>query len=251
MEQKSEVVAIIQARIGSTRLPGKVLADIVGHPLLWHVVQRARQARTLDHVVVATSVEPGDDAIAAFCTEVGVECFRGSEDDVLDRYYRVAKAHKADTIVRITADCPLIDPGVIDSVVDLFARSGADYASNVKPPTFPDGLDVEVFSFSTLDCVWKEASKRYQREHVTGYITENPDRFRRVNLTASRDLSTWRLTVDYPEDLELVRRVFEALYEPGRIFSFDQVVAFLDEHQELLGINSRFARNAGYTTQDI
>jgi spore coat polysaccharide biosynthesis protein SpsF (cytidylyltransferase family) len=248
---KQKVIAIIQARMGASRLPGKVLAEIVGRPMLWHVVERTRQAQSVDGVIVATSDEAPDDAITSFCASAGIEHFRGSEADVLDRYYQAARKVGADVVVRITADCPLIDGGVVDGVVELFARAGADYASNVNPPTFPDGLDVEVFSFAALETTWKEASKKYQREHTTSYITENPDAFRLANLTHPRDLSGWRLTVDEAEDLQLVRRVFEALYDADRLFSFEQVVAYLDRHPDLLEINSQFARNEGYNTEDV
>jgi spore coat polysaccharide biosynthesis protein SpsF len=253
MEQKTNVVAIIQARMGSTRLPGKVLADISGKPMLWHLVQRLREANCLCEVVVATSEKPSDNLIESFCREQNISCFRGSEEDVLDRFYQAAKVFRVDIAIRITADCPLMDGRIIDDVFQLLLDSGSDYAGNCNfgPATFPDGLDVEMFTFATLECAWKEADKRYQREHVTSYITENSNQFKCENLLAPRDLNQWRLTVDEPEDLELIREIFKSLDRFGELFSFQEVVAFLDEHPDFLKINSRFARNEGYNTEDI
>ena len=154
------ILAVIQARMGSSRLPGKVLLDLAGRPVLWHGVARVSQAGLVDKVMVATTDAQGDEPIRRFCAEKGIACFGGSETDVLDRYWQAvqsAGAGPGDGIVRITADCPLIDPEVIDRVVNVFIQSGADYVSNVQPPTFPDGLDVEVFKFSALQTAWKEA----------------------------------------------------------------------------------------------
>src|SRR5215470_15506655 len=164
------VVAIIQARMGSTRLPGKVLLDIAGQPMLGRVISRVCRAKTIEQIVVATSTAAADDAVSAFCAERGIVCFRGSETDVLDRYYQAARLVQAKTIVRITADCPLLDPEVIDLTVSRFLEGGWDYISNVNPPTFPDGLDTEVFSFAALERAWREATSVTHREHVTPYL---------------------------------------------------------------------------------
>jgi spore coat polysaccharide biosynthesis protein SpsF (cytidylyltransferase family) len=164
------IVAIIQARMGSSRLPGKTIADVAGRPLLLHVVERTQRARRVDKVVVATTDRSSDDPIADLCQREGIQCFRGSEDDVLDRFYRTAQAHGADVVVRITADCPLIDAAVIDKVIARFQAGDCDYVSNILRYTYPDGLDTEVFSFAALERAWREAKKPSEREHVTPYL---------------------------------------------------------------------------------
>src|SRR5438132_2399961 len=161
------VVAIIQARMTSSRLPGKVLADVCGKPMLYYVVTRAQQAKRLDLVVVATSNESSDDTIETFCELHRVSCFRGSKDDVLDRYYRAAERYRGDVIVRLTADCPLIDPLIIDKVVETLLPGNFDYVSNIREVTYPDGLDTEVFTQNTLNQTWREAATPSEREHVT------------------------------------------------------------------------------------
>src|SRR5208282_1417599 len=173
-------IAIIQARMGSSRLPGKSLAEIEGRPMLWHVIQRVKRASLVDRVVVATSTAPADDVIEKMCQENGVPCYRGSENNVLDRYYHAARAEKAAQVVRITADCPLIDPELIDQVVSRFQTGDLDYASNTMVRTYPDGLDTEVFSFSALERAWHEAVKDSEREHVTPYLRS--DKFRTANV---------------------------------------------------------------------
>jgi spore coat polysaccharide biosynthesis protein SpsF (cytidylyltransferase family) len=205
-----KTVAIIQARMASSRLPGKVLADLVGRPVLWHVVQRVCQARRADHVLVATSVSSADDPLARFCANAGIDMFRGSEHDVLDRFYQAALVTQADTIVRITADCPLIDPDVIDRVLQVHASGSFDYTSNVILYSYPDGLDVEAIRMETLARTWREAMQPSDREHVTPYVRFS-NRFRTFNVAHDPDLSHHRWTVDEPADLEFVRRIYEAL----------------------------------------
>jgi spore coat polysaccharide biosynthesis protein SpsF (cytidylyltransferase family) len=228
----------------STRLPGKVLMDIGGHAMLWHVVNRVRQAARVDVVLVATSKEVADDPVAAFCEREGIPCCRGSEDDVLDRYYGAARWIGADAIVRITADCPLIDPSIIDDIVACYVRGDYDYVANINPPTFPDGLDAEVFSFDALARAWREAGWRSEREHVTPYIRKHPERFRIGNVTHGEDLSSMRWTVDEPQDLEFVRSVYEHL---GSLSSgMAEVLDVLKQHPELATINPGIVRNEGY-----
>ena len=176
-----KTVAIIQARMGSTRLPGKVLLDLAGEPMLARVVHRVQRAASLQEVIVATTVQPADDAITQLCAGRGWPCARGSQDDVLDRYYQAATASQADVVVRITSDCPLIEPDVIDQVVGalLAGQPEVDYASNVQPPrTFPRGLDVEVIRFDALERAWREDVDPAWREHVTPYLYRHPERFR-------------------------------------------------------------------------
>lgn len=247
MKDGSKVATIIQARMGSTRLPGKVMMDIEGKPVLWHVVQRVKAARKSGKVIIATTVEPDDRAIADFASAEGIPFYRGSRDDVLDRYYQAARIYRADPIVRITADCPLLDPDVIDRVVNLYLEGNYNYASNIHPPTFPDGLDTEVFSFAALEKTWHEARLRSEREHVTAYIHKHPDLFIIGNLTCKENLSAQRWTVDEDRDLKFVREVYKRLFVRGRIFYMEDILKLLREHSELSGINKGIERNEGYS----
>lgn len=222
------VVAIIQARMGSTRLPRKVLAKIAGRSMLWRVCARTRQAARVDQVVVATTLEPDDDATVDECRRLQVACFRGSAEDVLKRYHEAADAYQADAVVRITADCPLIDPQVIDLVVGAFLEHRPDYASNTLLRTWPRGLDTEVMTAAALARACREATHQYQRTHVTPYIYRHPDpsvghsdvppngQFRLLPVTGPEDLGHWRWTVDQPEDLDFVRAVYERLGGDGK-----------------------------------
>jgi spore coat polysaccharide biosynthesis protein SpsF (cytidylyltransferase family) len=239
-----KTVAIIQARMGSTRLPNKVLADIDGAPMLARVVRRVRQAKSIDDVVVATSTHPQDDAVEAFCRAEGIACFRGSEDDVLDRYHGAARAAGADIVVRISADCPLHDPSVIDAVVKRFDPARHDYVSNTVDRTYPDGLDTEVFSIAALERAWREARWSSEREHVTPYIWKQPNLFRIEQVTQPRNLSDLRWTVDEPRDLALVRELYRRLGSDG--FSMDDVAALLAQDEVLRSVNTGIPANEGY-----
>jgi glutamate-1-semialdehyde 2,1-aminomutase/spore coat polysaccharide biosynthesis protein SpsF len=238
------IVAIVQARMSSTRLPGKVLADVAGHPMLWHVVRRLSRSRLLNRVVVATSVGPADDAIAGFCKQQDIACFRGSESDVLDRYYQAARAFSADVVVRITADCPLIDPAIVDKVIQRFLEGGYDYVANVLRYTYPDGLDTEVFSFAALEQAWREATKDSEREHVVPYLRGK--NFRVANVDNDEPSPpNLRWTVDEPADLEFVRRVFTALGN-DETFGMKEVLNFLSQHAGVQDLNATIATNQGY-----
>jgi spore coat polysaccharide biosynthesis protein SpsF len=232
--------------MGSTRLPGKVLKNINGHSMLWHVVSRVRQAETVDKVIVATTENISDDPVAAFCDKAGILCFRGSEDDVLARYYQAARSIRAQTVVRLTADCPLIDPSIVDQVVTAYLGGEYDYVSNGIKRTYPDGLDTEVFSFEALDRAWHEARLMSEREHVTPYIWKNDQLFRQHQVTQETDLSALRWTVDEAEDLLFVRQIYKHLYQAGQIFLMEDVVKLLEEHPEFIGINESFETNEGY-----
>lgn len=238
------IVAIIQARMGSTRLKAKVLADIAGHPMLEHVVVRTQKAQHVNRVVVATSSSPLDDPIALFCQEKAIACFRGSENDVLDRYYQAAKHDEADVIVRITADCPLIDPKVIDRVIDTYLLGNHDYVTNTFRYTYPDGLDTEVFSFKALEKAWKEATLPSDREHVTSFIRKT-NGFRLHNVENDVDLSSknLRFTVDEAADLQFVKTVFSKL-KAG--FDLNDVLGLLEKEPSLLAINTGLIRNEGF-----
>jgi glutamate-1-semialdehyde aminotransferase/spore coat polysaccharide biosynthesis protein SpsF (cytidylyltransferase family) len=239
------IVAVIQARMGSTRLPGKSLADLCGQPMLWHVVRRTQAAKLLQKVVVATSGQPSDDQIAAFCEHAGIPCFRGSEDDVLDRFYRAAQAHSADTVVRVTADCPLIDPAVIDRVVARFQHGDCDYVSNTLRYTYPDGLDTEVFSFSALERAWREARKPAEREHVTPYLRSGKFRSANVESDAPVAPAQHRWAVDHPSDLDFVRKIYRAFSRNGH-FGLREVLKLLAERPDLAAIQAETISNEGY-----
>lgn len=231
------VTAIIQARLGSTRLPGKILRDLAGKPMLVQCVERVRRATTLDEVVVATTDEPADEAVVALCQRHGYPCTRGSQDDVLDRYYRAVQHYPADVIVRITSDCPLIEPEIIDRVVQEFQKNPCDYASNTLPPrTFPRGLDVEVFSFAALEGAWQEDKNPAWREHVTPYLYYHPERFRLLAVSSDVDYSAMRWTVDTPKDLAFVQHIYEA-FNGDNTFSWRDVLRLLEQHPQWMEIN--------------
>ena len=243
------ILAIIQARMGSSRLPGKVLLDLAGRPVLWHAVSRVRKARQVDQVLVATTDQLSDEPIRRFCAEQQVQCFGGSEQDVLDRFVQAARfagATESDAIVRITADCPLVDPDVIDQVVAAYQQAGADYASNINPPTFPDGLDVEVFCFSALLTAWREAKLVSEREHVTPYLRNHPEKFSAHNVTHGTDLSALRWTLDEPADYALLQRLVAELDRNQPEFHLADVLQVLAVHPEWQELNRDFQRNEGY-----
>jgi glutamate-1-semialdehyde-2,1-aminomutase len=247
MARNQTVIAIIQARMDSTRLPGKVLADILGRPMLWHVVNRVRTAGCIDDVAVATSTESADDAISDFCAQNGIECFRGSETDVLDRFYRAAKRFRADVVVRITADCPLIDPQVVNRVVRMYLEGEYDYVANNLRYTYPDGLDTEIFSFGVLEATWREARLPAELEHVTPYIRAS-GRFQVHNVENEVDLSARKLrwTVDELRDLEFIRVIYRRLGRGSQSFGMSDVLRLLDEEPSLMAINEGIIRNEGY-----
>lgn len=244
----TRVVLIIQARMGSSRLPGKVMRSISGKPMLWHVIDRCKRCEKVDAVVVATTTTEEDDVVAAFAKENGVAVYRGSESDVLDRYYRAAEEHDAEVIVRITADCPLIDPGLIDRMVDFYEDSGGryDYVGMGRPNRFPNGLDAEVFSFEALAKAWTEANLKSEREHVTPYIWKNDGLFRIGAVESDEDLSSHRWTVDEARDLTLVREIHKHLYEEGRLISTEDILDLLSRMPEISRINQGIVRNEGY-----
>jgi spore coat polysaccharide biosynthesis protein SpsF len=236
-------VAIIQARMGSTRLPGKVLMPIGDRTMLAWVVTRAQRASALDEVTVATTESSADDAIVAECVAHGVRCFRGSEDDVLDRYHQSAAAFEADVVVRVTSDCPLIDPGILDEVIAAFENHPADYVSNFLTRRHPRGLDVEVMSRAALDTAWRNATQPYERAHVTPYLYRNQSRFRVHEVVLGEDHSDLRWTVDTHEDLEVVRRIVDAL--GGRAdFTWREALEVVRKDPRLAEINRSVRQKA-------
>lgn len=246
------VIAIIQARMSSSRLPGKVLADIGGKPMLLHVVLRARRAQTIGQVIVATTTDSSDDPIATFCRAQGIPYLRGDLMDVLDRYYQAARAFGGKTIVRLTGDCPLIDPREIDRTVRAFFDGQVDFAANRLPPpwkrTTPIGMDTEVVSFDALARAWREAEKKFEREHVMPYFYDQEGRFKTLLVDHEPDLSNLRLTVDTPEDLALIRNIF-AFFDDSDEISLDQVVWLLEKNPDWLKINANI-RHKSFTEVD-
>jgi spore coat polysaccharide biosynthesis protein SpsF len=234
---RMKVTAIVQARMGSTRLPGKVLMDLGGWSVLSRVVRRLGRAKFLQQIVVATSVAAADDAVAAECVRLQAPCYRGSEDDVLDRYYQAAKAWPSDAVVRITADCPLIDPEVVGQTIEVFLKEGSDYASNSIERSYPRGLDAEVFTVAALQQNWQEAREPHQREHVTPFFYEHPERFRISSIAAAGDHSRYRLTLDTADDLRLIRAVYASFGDQDTM-GWREVVALLERRPELAALNS-------------
>ena len=233
---RGNTAVIVQARMGSSRLPGKVLLDICGRPMLEWVLFRLAHSKTVDQVIVATSTLARDDILAKFCAEHGYQCHRGDQDDVLDRYYQAAKRIEAAVIVRVTSDCPFIDPEILDVVVESRRRTDADYASNTQEPrTFPRGLDVEVFTFGALEKAWREDKNPAWREHVTPYLYRTPSAFRLAAVTNNTNLSAYRWTVDTPEDLEFARQAYTGL--SAEFFGWREMLDLLKQRPELADVN--------------
>ena len=236
----ARTIAILQARMSSSRLPGKVLRPLGGRPMLARQIERVRRARLLDNLVVATSVEASDDAIAEFCAREKVDCHRGSLDDVLARFHGAARAFgPTDHVVRLTGDCPLSDPTIIDACVALHLANGADYTSNAFDRNYPDGLDVEVVRFAALERIAREATEPYEREHVTPRLYRNPQTFSLDALKAPRDLSALRWTVDTPADFAFVERVFAELDAVKPAFGWLDVLALVNARPDIAAINAK------------
>lgn len=230
-------IVIVQARMGSTRLPGKVMLPLSGRPILGRLLERLGRVSLADGVVVATTTSLADDAIEVYCRNNGVNYYRGSENDVLFRYFETAKSFDAKLVVRVTSDCPLLDPQIVDTAIAEFGRGDNDYLSNMIPPTFPYGMAVEVFTMDSLARAHNEATQAAEREHVTPYLYWNPSKFRLKAISMVPDLSHHRWTVDTLQDYELVKRLFEALYPANVHFTMDDILSLLQEHPEWSDIN--------------
>lgn len=229
----------------SSRLPGKVLRPILGRPMLALQLERLTRCQSLDALVVATSTDASDDGIAALCGAWGLKCFRGSLDDVLDRYYQAASELRPEHVVRLTGDCPLTDPSLVDGMVRFCLEGEWDYVSNTLRPTFPHGLDAEVMRFAALAQAWSDAQDAYEREHVTPFIYRHPERFRVGHYCQEQDLSGLRWTVDEAEDFELVSRIYEALYPSRPDFTTADILQLVAAHPELNQINATHRRERG------
>ncbi|MFO7663315.1 MAG: glycosyltransferase family protein [Chloroflexota bacterium] len=245
------IVTVVQARTGSTRLPNKVMRPLAGQPLLTRMVERVMAARLSGTVVVATTTEPDDDPIVDLCLTKGINCYRGDVNDLLDRHYRCGQAYHAKTVIKIPSDCPLIDPRVIDQVIGYYLKwpDRYDFVSNLHPATYPDGNDVEVMPMAALETAWHEANRPLEREHTTPYLWENPDRFRIGNVEWETGLDysqSHRWTIDYEEDYQFIRTVYEELYPVRSDFSLEDILCYLDEHPDVASINQHHAGEYWY-----
>lgn len=236
--------AIIQARLSSSRLPGKVLKPILGRPMLELQLERIQRIEGLDNVIVATSDRDEDTAIADLCTKLGVSCFRGDLDDVLARFYHCAKENKLEHIIRLTGDCPILDPTIVSELIEYYQHGEFDYCNNFEACTYPDGLDCEIFSFAALEQAFRLAKKPSEREHVTPYIRNHPD-LNKGEIKGDEDISHLRWTVDNPEDFELITAVYENLYQNNPSFDTAAVLALIEKRPDLATINTHIVRNEG------
>lgn len=232
-----KVVCIMQARVGSTRLPGKVLKKICGKTVLEHDIDRLKRVKNIDQIVIATTTLERDNAIVEEAKRIGVDCFRGSEEDVLSRYYYAAKENNADVVVRVTSDCPLIDFQVTEKVIQFYLENKYDYVNNTIIKSFPRGLDTEVFSFEVLKRAFLEATSTRDREHVTPYIWDNPNIFKLGCFVNDKDYSHLRWTLDTPEDFQLISEIYKYLYSHNQCFGMDDIIELYNKHSELLNVN--------------
>ncbi len=238
--------AIIQARLGSTRLPGKVLKELNGKPLIEQIINRLRYCKNIDNIILATTTNEVDDKLASWCKENNVACFRGDENNVLKRYYDAATQYKSDIIIRITADDPFKDPKVIDSVIDLLNTESLDFAFNNNPPSFPEGLDTEVFTYNAIKQAAEAQTTDFEREHVTQYFYHNPQIFKCKNFSYKENVSHIRLTVDTEQDFELASKIYSKLSSNGEMFYLEDVLALIKKEPELLEVNKNVKRSAMY-----
>tara|TARA_Y100000739_G_scaffold229726_1_gene245718 strand:+ start:9461 stop:10255 length:795 start_codon:yes stop_codon:yes gene_type:complete len=244
-----KTIAIIQARMNSKRLPGKVLMPINGTPMLGFMIERVLSSSEVDELIVATSLEPSDDPIEIYCKENEINCFRGDLNDVLDRFYNASKTSDANIIIRLTGDCPLVDSNILDAMITIFKENNFDYIANTAPPegiTFPEGMDVEIFSKNALEKAWNEAKKPSEREHVTFYFWKNKDLFSIFRYDLNQDLSNYRLTVDYPEDFELVRRIIENFGDQITETNLAQIIKFLSDNPLISALNEDIESFSGW-----
>lgn len=241
-----KISAIIQARMGSTRLSGKSMKNICGRPLIWHVVNRIKYSQKIDEIIIATTTNPKDDILCKWAKDNNIKLYRGSENDVLNRYYKAAKRFSSEIIVRVTADDPFKDPKITDLVICEFEKKKVDFAYNNHPPSFPEGLDVEVFSFDALTRAESMSNDNYEREHVTQFFYRNPSMFKQINIKNSIDLSSLRWTIDEESDLEMARKIYTGLYKSGSIFLMDEIINYLKDNPKVAKINTGVKRSGMY-----
>ncbi|MFM7850888.1 MAG: cytidylyltransferase domain-containing protein [Flammeovirgaceae bacterium] len=237
------VVTIVQARVSSTRLPGKAMLPLCGEPLLLRMIERVKMAKLVGNVVVATTTSAEDNAIVALCEKNSIEVYRGSKSDLLNRHYQVANKYKATAVVKIPSDCPLIDPTIIDNVIQFYLNNKFDYVSNLHPATYPDGNDVEIMSFDALEQAWENAIAPMELEHTTPYLWERPEHFSIGNVKWQTNLDysmSHRFTIDYPEDYEFIKQIYENLYPNKPQFSLQDILNLLDANPMMMEINSKW-----------
>ena len=242
--------AIIQARCGSTRFPAKIFADLAGKPLIWHVVNRLTYCRRIDKTIIATTTNPGDDRLEEWAAQQGLFVYRGAEHNVLNRYCSAAKAaglKSEDIIIRITADDPFKEPALIDRVIEAVEAGEAVFADNNNQPTFPEGLDCEVFTMAALEKSEKELRDAYEREHVTQYMYRHPELFKGKNIAQKEDLSHLRLTLDTPEDYNMAQEVYRHLYKEDAVFTLNDILSLFEKYPHIPAMNSNVSRSAMYT----
>ena len=232
------IVCIIQARISSIRLPGKILLPGYEKPLLFHLLERLKKSKLINKIVIATSTNQQDDLIFNLCTSKKIEVFRGSENDLLSRYYKCAKKYKAKNIVRLTSDCPLMDPKIVDLMINkYFSLKNVDYLSNIHPPSYPDGFDIEIFTFKALYKAYRNAKKKYEREHVTPYIWDNFEKFKIENFSEFKNdelYKKYRLTLDYKEDFHVIWNIYKSLYPKKKYFNLKDIISYLKKNKKVL-----------------
>ena len=243
--ERKKITAIIQVRTNSQRLPKKVLKKILNKPMIWYVLKRIKRIKQIEQIVIATTMEKNDNTIVEIAKKNRVPVFRGENLDVLDRFYNCAKKFNADPIIRITSDCPLIDPFLVDEIIDFYLNHDFDYVSNTIDPTYPDGLDTEIFSFKTLENAARNAKMKSEREHVTPYIKNHYKKFRLYSYRNRQDFSSYRWTVDEKEDLMFIRKIYSKM-KPRIVFRYQDVLQILSDFPDLLKINKNFKRNKGY-----
>ena len=246
IQNPKSIIIVVQARMTSSRLPGKIMKDLLGETVLFRQLERLKQLKNKVTLVVATSKDPADDAVEEFCKQKNFACFRGSLNNLLDRHYQAMLYFDADTCIKIPSDCPLIDPRIVDEVIDFYKKTYGEYdfVGNLHPATFPDGNDVEIMTRPCLERAWREATRPLELEHTTPYIWENPDKFRLANITwrTGKDYSmSHRFTIDYEADYLFIKKVYEILYPTNPHFSCDDILSLLESHPHIYDINSRYA----------
>jgi len=246
MSNHKNIIAIVQARVGSSRLNAKILKTLYDKALLEHIVERIKASRKVNTILIATTLAGSDDIVCELSKKMGVVFFRGSEENVLDRFYNAAKAYHADVIVRCTADDPFKDPEIIDHAIELLLNGQYDYCSNTIEPTYPEGLDIEVFTMSALEKTYHEARLNSEKEHVTPYIWKNPSLFKIYNFKNDADLSALRWTIDYGNDYTFAKEIYKRLYPTKKIFLMNDILNILAKDPEIGKINSNIIRNEGY-----
>ncbi|NDF25244.1 MAG: acylneuraminate cytidylyltransferase [Thaumarchaeota archaeon] len=242
------IAGIIQARLGSSRLPGKIMLQACGKSMLELMIERVQRSKKLDKIIIATSTNAQDDEIVEFCAKAKIDYYRGSEHDLLSRYKEAADKFDVDLIVRLTSDTPIIDAKTIDDTVEAYVKNNYDFVSNCypMPRTYPDGTNVEVFSHQLLNEVDREAKKPSEREHVTFFMWMHPERYKIFRVDYKKDISKYRLNLDYNEDYTVLKTIFENLYPKNQNFSIEDALKWLDEHPDIYKINSNIKQGQGF-----